>query len=691
MADPDALPDESLPLDLELRIDPVCQSFEAAWRVADGGPPPRIEDHLAAAAEEDRGPLLRELVKVELHYRRDEHPSLEEYQRRFPAYAERLGQLFDAQPESGSGSRCGPETVDADAPGGRGGDTASGGPNAARQEPADSSPRSEDRPPPRIPGYEILGKLGEGGMGIVFEAADPVLQRAVALKMMRPEIAAQATARQRFLREARAMAALQHERIVAVHQCGEATTATGPVPFLVMPLLRGETLGACLKRERRPPLAEVLRIAREMAEGLAAAHAAGLIHRDIKPENVWLETPPGPPETPLTGGRVKLLDFGLARAADSGPLLSHPGAVVGTPAYMAPEQAAGETVDARADLFSLGCVLYEMTTGQRPFAGPNRTSILTQIATHHPTPPDQLDAKVPAAWSALVMRLLAKKPEERPGSVAEVLAAIRAIDGGPGPPTVEYAGQRTAGRQAGRRRWVVAAAVGLGSVLLAAALAVLFRQPGPTPSTNRSEAGTRSEPVAPLKGDIDVLVWKGGNARLPGLRLGDVGALPLTARDEFAVEVEMERPAYVYVVWIDADGEVLPVYPWQAGHWESPRGQERPIKSLRRPEALNHLYPVPEEPGMETLVLLARETPLPADVDLQAEVGKFDKQTAQDIRACVWFENGKEVKDRPGRGAGRFDEKKIHDPVMEAQQRIKEKLQRHFSYTRAVSFANQGK
>jgi serine/threonine protein kinase len=580
--------------------------------------------------------------------------------------------------------------------------------------------------------FRIVRLLGQGGMGAVFEAEDPVLQRRVALKVMLPQIAAEATARQRFLREARAMAAVQHKRIIAVHQCGEATTTAGPVPFLVMPLLRGETLGARLKREPRPPLTEVMRIGREMAEGLAVAHAAGLIHRDVKPENVWLETrhltprPPFPPgrekdrrsllppveegskwpallpplpsvEEGGQGGKglhVKLLDFGLARAAEPEVMLSQRGTVVGTAAYMAPEQAAGEAVDGRSDLFSLGCVLYEMTTGQRPFTGPNLTSILMRIANHHPTPPHQLDAKVPAEWSELVMRLLAKKPGDRPASAAEVVAAIRSTDtGSPDLFKTEAAARRSVDKPRGGRRWATAAGVGLGVVLLTAALAVVFfRSSGPTITTNRPEAGAHpSVPVAALRGDIDVLIWEKGNPRRQNLRLGDAGALPLKAGDRFAVLAELERPAYVYIVWIGADGEVEPLYPWTPGDWNSRPAEEKPIPSLRRPEALDDFYKLPTgTPGMETLVLLAGETPLPPNVDLRAELGTFGKQTEQDIRACVWFENGKEVRDRPGR-EGRFDTTRIDDPVMVAQQRIKEKLLPHFQYTRAVSFANQGK
>src|SRR5262249_38098381 len=243
----------------------------------------------------------------------------------------------------------------------------------------------------RLGGYRVLRLRGAGGMGMVFEAEDPALQRRVALKVMRPGMALPSTARQRFLQEGRAAARLEHEHVVTIHHVGEERG----VPYLVMPLLAGESLHDRLQRQRLLPLADVLRFGRELAAALAAAHARGLIHRDVKPANVWLEERPAepPPSDGEPGGvpamgaapsyRIKVLDFGLvyqpeARAASERLTLT--GSVVGTPAYMAPEQAVGKVVDARADLFSLGCVLYQMTTGERAFTGDNTVAVLRAAA-----------------------------------------------------------------------------------------------------------------------------------------------------------------------------------------------------------------------------------------------------------------------------------------------------------------------
>ncbi len=266
----------------------------------------------------------------------------------------------------------------------------------------------------RLGPHRVLQVLGAGGMGVVFRAEDPQLARQIALKVMLPALAASDSARQRFLREARAAAALKHDHVVTIYQVGEDRG----LPFLAMELLEGEPLDLRLEREGKLPVAEVLRIGREIALGLAAAHRRELIHRDIKPANIWLEA-----ET----GRVKILDFGLARAADGGPQLTREGAIIGTPAYMAPEQAQGKPLDRRCDLFSLGCVLYRLATGRPAFQGNDVVSTLMAVATEEPPPPRQLDAAFPPALSDLIMKLLAKDPGDRPASAQAVAEALQEI------------------------------------------------------------------------------------------------------------------------------------------------------------------------------------------------------------------------------------------------------------------------
>jgi serine/threonine protein kinase len=284
----------------------------------------------------------------------------------------------------------------------------------------------------RMGPYRVLRVLGGGGMGVVFEALEPQLERRVALKAMRPALAANEVARRRFLREARTVASLQHDHVVTIHQVGEERG----VPFLVMPLLQGESLEDRLKREGRLPPAEVFRLGREVAEGLAAAHALGLVHRDVKPGNIWLEARAGEPGALATGGRVKLLDFGLARPVEQGEAITEWGAVVGTPGYIAPEQARGQPLDARADLFSLGCVLYHAAAGRPPFRGDGLLDTLLAIVQKEAAPVRSLNPEVPEGLAAVIMRLLAKRPEDRPASARAVVEALRPAAPASGPPTL---------------------------------------------------------------------------------------------------------------------------------------------------------------------------------------------------------------------------------------------------------------
>jgi serine/threonine protein kinase len=536
----------------------------------------------------------------------------------------------------------------------------------------------------RLGPYRVLQVLGQGGMGVVYRGEDPQLQRHVALKVMRPLVAASPASRQRFLREARAAAALHHDHVVPIYHVGEERG----VPFLVMPLLRGESLEQRLERQGKLPAAEVMRVGREAAEGLAAAHERGLVHRDIKPANLWLEAGDGAPEGPFPGGRVKVLDFGLARAASSTARVTQEGVVVGTPAYMAPEQAHDQAVDGRADLFSLGAVLYHLLTGRPPFGGENTLAVLRAVAEDQPPPPRELDPAVPAALSDLVMRLLAKRPDDRPGSAREVVKALRAIEGAPtATPAAGASGTVTQGcnpssatrafRPRRGRRW--AAVAGMLGALAAAVVVVVLSRPSPPVH----------EGPPKLKGDLDVLVTEPGNPARQGLRLHQEKALPLKAGDRLRVEAKLNRPAYLYLVWLDSQGKATPQYPWRDNNWHN-----RPAEEHQR----DHLILEDESglgngpSGIECLVLLVRETPLPAAVDVAGLFGGLPRQRGTPrLRAAAWFENGELASDSPQRAAMQVVRvKQEEDPVVQTQALLRGKLGTVFDYTRAVCFSFQG-
>jgi serine/threonine protein kinase len=251
----------------------------------------------------------------------------------------------------------------------------------------------------RLGHYEVQQVLGSGGFGTVLRAFDDKLQRMVAIKLISPELATTSPARKRFLREAQACAAIRHENIVEIHHVEEQ-----PFPYLVMEYIPGQTLETKLNEHGPLDVPEVLRLGWQIASGLAAAHARGLIHRDIKPANILLE-----------GGRddrVKITDFGLARAIDDASL-TQSGMIAGTPMYMAPEQAQGLALDQRADLFSLGSVLYRMVSGRPPFRAETTLAVLKRVTEDTPRPIQEIIPETPDWLCAIISRLHAKRPEDR--------------------------------------------------------------------------------------------------------------------------------------------------------------------------------------------------------------------------------------------------------------------------------------
>lgn len=254
--------------------------------------------------------------------------------------------------------------------------------------------------------YHVLRTVGHGGMGVLFEAYDDHLQRTVAVKVLNRALSSSATARRRFIREARAAAAVNHPNVVTIH----AVEEHAHLPFLVMEFVHGKSLREHLRQKGQLGALEAIRISAQIAAGLAAAHAQGVIHRDVKPGNVMLEG----------GERVKITDFGLARAASDNVDLTSAGRALGTPAYMAPEQVSGKKLDARADLFALGCVMFAMVNGRSPFHGQNVLEIAHNVLHLEPPRLDAAGGDVPPFYADMVARLLEKDPDRRYQSAAEV-------------------------------------------------------------------------------------------------------------------------------------------------------------------------------------------------------------------------------------------------------------------------------
>ncbi|MFZ5890823.1 MAG: protein kinase domain-containing protein [Myxococcota bacterium] len=334
--------------------------------------------------------------------------------------------------------------------------------------------------------YRVLRLLGVGGIGLVYLCRHEALEKPVALKMLRPEYVLHEDLNARFLNEARAASAIKSPRIVDTLDVG---TLPSGAPYFVMEYVEGETLAALLDRDGRVDLQTALDIARQLAEGLDAAHAAGVVHRDLKPENVFLART-------AEGLFAKIFDFGIAKVARARKRLTYAGAVFGTPHYMSPEQARGEEVDARSDLYALGVMLFEMVTGRVPFDGEDPLAVMSQHVDRVPPLMSSITATaLPADLEAIVARCLAKDPRDRYASGAELLRDLESLppmqaDPAPvassveaplpsaptrlpslqsRPETLHAHVVPAAPKSRGRSRWFVA-----GGVLLAAAAGLAF-------------------------------------------------------------------------------------------------------------------------------------------------------------------------------------------------------------------------
>jgi eukaryotic-like serine/threonine-protein kinase len=408
----------------------------------------------------------------------------------------------------------------------------------------------------RLGTCNVLTALGRGGMGVVFKAFDTTLHRMVAIKVLSPQLASSPEANRRFLREARAAAGINHPNVVVIHAVGEQSG----MPYLVMEFVAGRTLHARIRSGTPFDLPALLRIAAQTADGLAAAHRQGVVHRDIKPRNIMLEN---------GIERVKITDFGLALAALDGSQITSVNRVVGTPAFMSPEQVHGVRVDRRSDLFSLGCVLHAMVMGKSPFQGSHALEIARKVVDCPVPPLHQLAPRVPLVVSKIVSKLLEKDPARRYQSADELHVELLHLQNqfGSGKSTISYPITPLKANHSQRRRLGMA---GAATAVIVAAILVAWAGahywPAPTPHlqvspTNRGpqsllrvaqsgEADYRTigEAVAKAEPGAVIRVLDGGTYRES---LHIVGAahrgLTLEAPEHATLEVPDGRPSAVRV------------------------------------------------------------------------------------------------------------------------------------------------
>ncbi len=365
-------------------------------------------------------------------------------------------------------------------------------------------------PPKRVGPYEILGFLGEGGMGTVYRARDPRLDRVVALKVLRADAAGDADRQARFILEAKSVSSLNHPNIVTVHDVG----SDGGVTYMVMEFVEGQPLDQLITAQGMR-VSDVLRVASQIADAFADAHARKIVHRDLKPANVMVQP----------NGRVKVLDFGLAKliedAAPAQSMVTQTAAsiIVGTAAYMSPEQAEGKPLDARSDIFSFGALLYEMCTGKRAFQGDSNASVLADVLREEPKPLRDVRADVPAELNRLITRCLRKDPARRVQSMADLKVAFdelrEEIDSGKSTATAAAPSATV-----GRSRWSWSSALAGGAVSAAIVAAVFLLAPGrstsprpddvpSTPLPLTTYPGREIFPVLSVDGNSVAFAWNG--------------------------------------------------------------------------------------------------------------------------------------------------------------------------------------
>ena len=536
-----------------------------------------------------------------------------------------------------------------------------------------SGPAVVAQPPTfRLGQYEIGLHLADGGMGVVYEGLDHGLGRRVAVKLLKPEFAALRTARDRFLREAHAQGSVQHENVVPIYYAGEQNGAV----YLAMALLTGETLQARLTREGRLPSNEVARLGRQAASGLAAAHERGLVHRDLKPGNLWLGHPGD------NRPRVLLMDFGLARLVDGRDRLTSPGAVAGTYPYMSPEQAASRKVDARSDLFALGCVLYEALTGRRAFPGDTPAEILRAVTETNPRPAREVVPEVDQTLSDLIDELVAKKSSDRPQAAAEVADRLDRIE---------------ARLSHGRRSSLV-----LGSLLLTGSLAAWLIIPSdwlrtaipPKPDTTEHEKSPGLHPIlAEHEGSVDLIVHRkdldGSDVAYP---LSDVRAWPIKPGDHVKVDARVYPASYIYLFWIDETGSSYPLYPWIPLKWGTRPASEQKATHLEVKDPDGNWFKIGGKvAGMETLLMLARPEALAAtDQEIQAWFHNLRPLAFGGEKARAWFQGFDLVTHDPTRTIEYGGDMERDDSPLGLLAVLRQRIGEKAGFSRAVSFARLG-
>lgn len=639
--------DDYLTVDEALRLDKVCDRFEAAWQA---GPRPLLEDFLRDQPDPARRVLLGDLLHVDLSYRRraGEGPSLEEYRRRFPQEAELVAAIF-AQEAAAPPIPAGSE-------------------RPARQENAYPEPAL---PPPVDPlwigKYRVVEHLGSGAQGDAFRAVHPELGRDVVLKWARSNLSD--TQRQKLLDEGRVLARIDDPGLVRVHDVDVCQDR----PFIVLEYVAGQSL---TDRLTQGPFSfrDAAALVADIAAILGRLHQQGIWHRDLKPANILLDA----------AGRPRLIDFGLATFRQQGQAINPPeDSVCGTFHFMAPEQAngQGDRIGPRTDLFSLGAVLHLLLTGQPPYSGDKLSTVWEQARQGQVPPPRLLNPRIPQPLERICCKALTADPEQRYASAAEMERALRGYL---------------------LRPRLLVGGLAMASLVLVVAL-VLALRPGREPEAFvvPSTAPETKTVETPLSGELIVRVWTAEGKDKVGLRVDEAGALPVRNQERLRLQAQLTQPAHVYLLWLDSEGKVTLLYPWNEGGKIVHKDVSMPPPPRPPQTLVNSPGDVPGErklgwkvggkSGLDTILLLARRQPLRTEVALNKLIGPQSPTRLRDPHE--WAIRGADAGQpigfvKLGGDRGPEDEAAaIDDPLLQMMGR----LQDQFEIVRAVRFAHQEK
>lgn len=640
-------------------FDPLCEAFERAWQA---GQTPQIEEGLSSVAPAQRSDALVELLRLEVRYRclKGETPQRADYVSRFPNQPEALDAVFGAEEHHET-----PQPSQAEM-------------ESTLHYPGDRVPEREPSPlPAQIGRYRVVKLLGEGGFGRVYEGYDDTLKRAVAIKVPRADRLARPEDLQAYLREAQTAAGLDHPHIVPVYDVGH--TDEFPL-FVVSKRITGNPLSERLAKGPVPPVGSAAWVA-QIAEALEYAHRQGLVHRDVKPANILLDAE----DRPL------LMDFGLALHEAEQPQRRNE--MSGSPAYMAPEQVAGKShhLDGRTDIWALGVILYELLTGRRPFQETSRTVLFEEIHEREPKPPRMIDPRVPEPLERIVLQCLAKTVGDRYATAGDLARDLNvwlaetteSVDNppvsseSPSPPTW---------------RWPLL--VGLALAVLGLGVAgVIWSQsfddsqgassPELPPDKPPKPSPAPPKPVVPLQGDLNVLVYRDEEF----LPIEAPRARPVQNGDLVRVEAQLNRPAYVYLAWIDSAGQAQPFYPGDPEDWSAWQSPPKPVSFVAFPPGGDSGLPIIGEAGMETIVMLAADEPLPDDLSPQNLFANLPSQPLRQSTTLLYLDNAQKSKRRL-RGGDWQNIQTVGDPALETQRKLHDRFADHVSLIHAVIFAH---